>query len=228
MSSEQVVRRAAPGRVWPCVALASCLASSAVAGPVTGSVRTVVKPRADAATAIVYAEPLDTAPPTRPGTFTLTQRNKLFLPRVLAVPVGSTVAFPNRDTIFHNVFSLSGPQPFDLGLYRAGESRARTFTSPGVYRVFCNIHPQMTALIVVVPTPYVVVAGADGRYTLDLPPGRYRVTALSERSAPASAEHTATAGASEAPALVLDESAWVEAPHKNKFGLDYPPDSYRR
>lgn len=229
MSSERrgpQTRRAR--RVARLVLAAWLAASAAMAGPVTGAVRTIVKPGAGPASAIVYAEPIDAAPPSRPGTFTLTQRNKLFLPRVLAVPVGSTVAFPNRDTIFHNVFSLSGPEPFDLGLYRAGASRSRTFTRAGAYRVFCNIHPQMSALIVVVPTPYVTLAGDDGRYTLDLPPGRYRVTALSERSAPASVEHAATAGASIAPAITLDESSWVEIPHRNKFGLDYPPDSYKR
>ena len=141
---------------------------------------------------------------------------------MLAVPLGSTVDFPNNDGIFHNVFSLSGPQPFDLGLYRAGESRPRTFTAPGTYRVFCNIHPQMTAIIVVAPTGFTTLAAPDGRFTLDLPPGRYRVTALSERASPVSVEITSTAGASTAPELTLDESAWASAQHKNKFGKDYP------
>jgi plastocyanin len=177
---------------------------------------------------VVYAEPLDSAPPRRPAQVALTQRNKTFLPHVLAAPVGSTVNFPNQDTIFHNVFSLSGPQPFDLGLYRAGASRARIFTHAGTYRVFCNIHPQMTALVVIVPTPFVVLAGSDGRYTLDLPPGRYRLTALSERAAPASADIVSSAGASAAPDLVLDESQWVATQHKNKFGLEYPAGAYKR
>lgn len=216
-----VVRAVAP-------LVAALLPALAAAGPVSGVVRTISKPGVPAATAIVYAEPLDVPAPARPASVTLSQRNKIFQPRVLAVPAGSTVAFPNRDTIYHNVFSLSGPQPFDLGLYRAGESRSRTFTQPGVYRVFCNIHPQMTAIIVVVPTPYVTLAGADGRYTIDLPAGRYRITALSERGGPTSGEHVATAGSSVPPELTLDESAWVDLPHKNKFGLDYPADSYKR
>ncbi len=116
------------------------------------------------------------------GTFTLTQKDKTFRPHILGVPIGSTVEFPNEDTIFHNVFSLSGPQPFDLGLYRAGASRSKAFAQAGEYRVFCNIHPQMTALILVVPTPYVARPGPDGRFVLELPPGRYRLDAASQRA----------------------------------------------
>lgn len=198
------------------------------AGPVSGTVRTTTRPGMTPASAVVYAEPIETAAPRRSGQVSMSQRNKAFLPPVLAAPVGSTVAFPNQDTIFHNVFSLSGPEPFDLGLYRAGDSRARTFTQPGTYRVFCNIHPQMTALLVVVPTPYVTVVGRDGLYTLDLPPGRYRLTAMSERAGPVSLEMVSTAGASVAPDLVLDESDWVATQHKNKFGQDYPAAAYKQ
>jgi plastocyanin len=204
------------------------LPATAGAGPVSGSVRTLTRPGAAPAAAVVYAEPLDAAPPRRTAQIALGQRNKTFVPHVVAAPVGSTVQFPNHDTIFHNVFSLSSPEPFDLGLYRAGASRSRTFAQTGTYRVFCNIHPEMTALIVVVPTPYVAVTGGDGRYTLDLPAGRYRLTALSERAAPVSVDVAATAGASAAPELVLDESAWVATQHKNKFGQDYPAAAYTK
>jgi plastocyanin len=198
------------------------------AGPVSGLVRTTTRPGVTPATAVVYAEPLDAAAPRRPGQATLTQRNKTFMPHVLAAPVGSSVNFPNEDTIFHNVFSLSGPEPFDLGLYRAGATRARTFMQSGTYRVFCNIHPQMTALVVIVPTPYVTLTGRDGRYTLDLPPGRFRLTALSERAGAVSIEVVSRAGASAAPDLVLDESEWVATQHKNKFGQDYPAAAYKK
>jgi plastocyanin len=202
--------------------------SRTAAGPVTGVVRTQTRAGVAPAVAVVYAEPLDTAAPRRPSPTALTQRDKSFLPHVLAAPIGSTVTFPNNDNIFHNVFSLSGPEPFDLGLYRAGASRERTFAHAGTYRVFCNIHPQMTALVVIVPTPYVIVAGTDGRFTLDLPPGRYRLTALSERAGPVSVEAVSTAGASTAPELVLDESQWIATQHKNKFGQDYPAAAYKK
>ena len=204
------------------------LAPSAAAGPVTGTVRTVTRPGTAPSAAIVYAEPLDGAASRKPGSFTLSQKDKTFRPHILAVPVGSTVEFPNQDEIFHNVFSLSGPQPFDLGLYRAGDSRSRAFAQPGEYRVFCNIHPQMTALILVVPTPHVIRPGPDGRFVLDLPPGRYRLTAISQRAPAVSGEVVATASSVDAPVLTLDESAWIEARHKNKFGQDYPAAAYKR
>jgi plastocyanin len=202
--------------------------NSASAGPVTATVRTLTRPGMAASAAIVYAEPLDAPASRRPGVFTLTQKDKTFRPHILAIPIGSTVEFPNQDAIFHNVFSLSWPQPFDLGLYRAGSSRSQTFTQPGEYRVFCNIHPQMTALIVVVATPYVARPGPDGRTVLDLPPGRYRLTAVSGRAAPASGEVVATASSVDAPPLTLDESSWVDARHKNKYGQDYPAAAYKR
>src|SRR5262245_50433759 len=208
--------------------LAAATADVASAGPVSGVVRTVARSGVTPATAIVYAEPIDTAAPRAPVKVTLTQKNKTFQPRVLAVPLGSTVDFPNNDGIYHNVFSLSGPQPFDLGLYRSGESRQRTFSVPGTYRVFCNIHPQMTATIVVAPSAFAAVVPADGRFTLELPPGRYRLTAISERAGPVSVELTSTAGASVAPQLSLDESTWLFAQHKNKFGKDYPAAAYQR
>jgi plastocyanin len=181
--------------------------------------------------AIVYAEPLDTAnllgtAPKRPGTFKLTQKGKAFVPRLLVVPTGSTVDFPNDDLIFHNVFSVSTPSPFDLGLYRAGASKSQTFTAPATYRVFCNIHPQMTALIAVVPTGYIVNADANGAFTLDVPPGRYRVTAVSERGATVTQEmRVAGAAAPEPLRLTLDESQ-AQTSHKNKFGQDYPKDAW--
>ena len=202
--------------------------ASLEAASVTGVVRSAARAGVAPATAVVYAEPVDTAPPRAPRRQLLAQKNKTFQPRIVAVPLGSTVDFPNNDSIYHNVFSLSGPQPFDLGLYRAGDSRSRTFTAPGIYRVFCNIHPQMSAVIVVAPTGFITTAAADGRYTLDLPPGRYRVTALSERASPVSVEVTSAQGASVAPDLTLDESAWVLAEHKNKFGQEYPAAAYHR
>jgi plastocyanin len=201
--------------------------SAAHAGPITGSVRTKTKPGTPAATAIVYAEPLDAPAPKKPGHFKLQQKNKAFAPRLLAIPAGSIVEFPNDDLIFHNVFSLSAPGPFDLGLYRAGASKSRTFAEPSTYRVFCNIHPQMTALIAVVPTPYVTLADASGAFTLDVPPGRYRLTAMSERATPVSQTVAAASGATTAPALELDESQFVQNPHKNKFGQDYPAAAWK-
>jgi plastocyanin len=214
--------------VYGALLVSLACAGSSTAGPVSGIIRTVARAGVAPAARIVYAEPLDVQASRQPGKFTLRQKNKAFLPRVLGVPVGSLVDFPNDDLIFHNVFSLSGPQPFDLGLYRSGESPSRTFTQPGMYRVFCNIHPLMSALILVVPTPYVVIAGPDGRFVLDLPAGRYRVTAVSERASPVSLELVSEAGATVAPDLSLDESRLALTQHKNKFGKDYPISAYKQ
>ena len=194
----------------------------------SGTIVTRVRPGATPATAVVYAEPLSgNAPARATGPFAITQRNKTFTPRVLGVPVGAVVQFPNQDGLFHNVFSLSPGHAFDLGLYRSGASKSRTFTTAGVVRVFCNIHPQMTALVVAAPTPWIVNAGVDGAFRFDLPPGRYTVTALSERAAAVSIEVTVS-GATTAPSVALDESAFVAAPHANKFGKPYPEAAYKQ
>lgn len=194
----------------------------------TGTVTTTVRRGTTAAPAVVYAEPLTGAAPVREAKpASLSQRNKAFSPRVIGVPVGTVVNFPNDDDIFHNVFSLSPGNTFDLGLYRAGASKSRTFASAGVVRIFCNIHPQMTALVVAVPTPWIVTADAGGAWRLDLPPGRYRITALSERGAPVTADVT-VAGATTAPPLTLDESAFVAVKHTNKFGKPYPASAYKQ
>jgi plastocyanin len=177
---------------------------------------------------VVYAEPLGEHAPPKPGHYELKQRNKTFVPHVLAVPAGSVVAFPNNDPIFHNVFSLSRPAPFDLGLYRAGESKTRIFTQPAIYHIFCNIHPQMSALLLVLPTSFITEANAQGMYRMEVPPGQYRVTAWSERSQPATVtvDVSVESVAVKAPEMTLDESKFVEIPHENKYGHDYFPSTY--
>src|SRR5438552_7423641 len=140
--------------------------ANAEASSVTGQVRFTGRAPGASAPVIVYAEALENRR-VQPGKFKVAQKNKSFVPRVLAVPVGSTISFPNDDMIFHNVFSLSRPSPFDLGLYRDGESKDKIFTAPAVYRVFCNIHPQMSATILVVPTSYITEADNAGAYRFD-------------------------------------------------------------
>jgi plastocyanin len=208
--------------------LLALVGQPALADPLSGKVETTLRGGGKAAPAVVYAEPLDATAPVRGGTFTITQKNKTFLPRVLGVPLGSTIAFPNDDEIFHNVFSLSSPQPFDLGLYRAGTAKDRAFAKPATYRVFCNIHPQMAAFIVVAPSPWVTTADPDGTWRLDVPPGRYRVTALSERATPVSAEVRVGGGATASPALTLDETTFAQTQHLNKFGKPYPKEAYKQ
>lgn len=209
-------------------ALVLVLSAPASAEQLTGQVEWTTRGDAPPAQAVVYAELVDRPSPVSPGKGTIQHRNKTFLPHVVAVPAGSTIAFPNEDPIFHNAFSLSPPEPFDMGLYRAGTSKARQFGKPGVYHVFCNIHPQMSAFLVVTPTSYVTVADKDGAFRLDVPAGRYRVTALSERAAAVAVEITVTSGPATVSGLVLDESAFVATQHLNKFGKPYPKEAYKK
>jgi plastocyanin len=109
------------------------------------------------------------------------QRNEAFVPHVLAIVAGTTVDFPNNDVTFHNVFSLSKTQPFDLGRYPAGRSRSVRFDRPGIVRVFCDIHSHMSAFILVFAHRYFAVTDEEGRYRLEnVPPGRYTVVAWHE------------------------------------------------
>jgi plastocyanin len=106
------------------------------------------------------------------------QQDRSFAPDLVVVPVGSTVSFPNLDAIFHNVFSLSKPKHFDLGNYAKGETRTETFPIPGIVYVYCHLHPNMAASIVVTPNQWSAKAAEDGHFVLpSVPPGRYKVTA---------------------------------------------------
>lgn len=106
----------------------------------------------------------------------LAQSQEAFVPRVVVVPRGRMVDFPNRDPIYHNVFSLSPAKRFDLGKYRQGQSRAVRFDRTGVVKVYCDLHAEMEAFVLVVPNHAFVQAGAEGAFELpDLPPGAYEL-----------------------------------------------------
>lgn len=108
----------------------------------------------------------------------MAQRNRRFTPDLLAVPIGSTVSFPNFDPIFHNVFSLSKPKSFDLGNYPKGQARDIVFSKPGVVLVNCHLHTNMMAAIVVTPNDWYARAGEDGQFVIrNVPPGTYDVVA---------------------------------------------------
>jgi plastocyanin len=127
--------------------------------------------------AVVYLEFLAgaSAPPAEGAA--VVQKDKTFSPRLLVVQQGSLVSFPNEDYVFHNVFSLTQGNEFDLGLYRNGSTKAVRFKKPGVVDVFCNIHPEMIASILVLQNPYAARVGADGRYSLELPAGKHALVA---------------------------------------------------
>jgi hypothetical protein len=117
-------------------------------------------------------------PPKPPVTALLNQRAAHFDPDFIVVPVGSTVQFPNSDPIFHNVFSLSRTQPFDLGYYPRGESRTVKFNQAGIVQVYCHIHANMYAAIVVTGSPWFAKPSADGSFSFgNVPAGHYRLIA---------------------------------------------------
>ncbi len=178
---------------------------------------------------VVWLEPLD-APglSVPPSHAVMMQKNKTFTPHVLPVQVGATVDFPNYDPIFHNAFSSYSGQIFDVGLYRPGSSRAVRFARPGVVRVFCNIHPNMSAIILVVNSPYFTKTGPDGRFKLTVPPGRYQMRVFHERATDTTLSAlTKTiqvdARGWECPPIVISEAGYLPAPHSNKYGQPYPP-----
>src|SRR4051812_26785156 len=132
---------------------------------------------------VISLQPLgQPAPPAPAAHAVMAQKNKMFMPHVLPVLAGSTIDFPNFDPIFHNAFSSYSGQVFDVGLYPPGKSRSVRFVRPGVVRVFCNIHPSMSAVILVLSTPYFTKTGRDGSYSLDLPPGTYDMSIFHERT----------------------------------------------
>ena len=114
----------------------------------------------------------------KPVRVELQQQSQQFAPRLLVVPAGSTVSFPNADPVFHNVFSLSGAKKFDLGYYPAGQTRMVTFDEPGIVQVYCHLHPNMYAAIVVVPNRWYAQPREDGSFSMhDVPPGTYKLVA---------------------------------------------------
>ncbi|HEY7480945.1 MAG TPA: plastocyanin/azurin family copper-binding protein [Gemmatimonadales bacterium] len=166
---------------------------------------------------------------SRPPTETdIGTSNKEFSPHVLVVPVGSTVSFSNYDPFNHNVFSLSEENPFDLGLYGRGEARSVRFDKPGLVRVYCNVHAQMSGLVLVRDTPWYTQPHSDGSFTLgSVPPGAYTLHAWHERAPEVTQELTVPAEGLSDVALELDARGYVFKPHLNKHGQPYPQQGRR-
>lgn len=170
---------------------------------------------------IVYFVPDEaTRSPQDPKTVVMTTRQKTFQPRVVAVNPGSTVRFPNEDTILHNVFSVSPGNSFDLGFYRRGDGKAWTFEKPGLVRVFCNVHYSMAAHVLVLETPHFVRPEADGTFRLQgLPRGAGELRVWNDRARPFSVDMVLPApGPVE---VSLSRSRKRVVPHLNKHGEPY-------
>jgi plastocyanin len=157
--------------------------------------------------------------------FEIRQRRKKFEPHILPVPVGSVVSFPNLDPFFHNVFSLYDGNRFDLGLYEAGGSHSVRFDRPGVSYIFCNIHPEMSAVVVVVEGPY-GTSNASGEVSIpSVAPGKYQLYAWHERARKGfegfPIEVEIKGDNPVLPAISLADSGELLMSHKNKYGRDY-------
>jgi len=198
---------------------------------VTGTISVVRTPasssKVDNADAVVWLKPLSGAASAAWRRFKILQQHKRFEPHVLAIPVGSVVDFPNLDPFFHNVFSMFDGKRFDLGLYEAGASHSVTFDHAGVVYIFCNIHPEMSAVVVVTDTPYYATSDHSGKFSIpDVPLGRYLVTVWHERGKLDGAsdypqEVTISPQNAMLPPIRLTDSGQLLAPHKNKYGHDY-------
>lgn len=176
---------------------------------------------------VVWLTPLDRTVKVPPAShlFRLAQRHKAFVPHLLVIPVGTPVQFPNEDPFFHNVFSLYDGRRFDLGLYESGSSRTVRFSHTGVSYIFCNIHPQMSAVIITVATPWYAVTAANGQFAFsDVPPGRYKLHVWYERATAehlAKAERDITVERDTRIDPIAIQTSRMPTTHKNKYGLDY-------
>lgn len=211
----------------------------AFAGPVNGSIRLInskdpeVRKHQNFSGVVVWLEPMggpaDRFSGDKNQSSVMAQKMKTFSPHVLAIPAGTPVEFPNFDPIFHNAFSSYSGQVFDVGLYPPGKSRTVVFKREGVVRVFCNIHSSMSAVIVVLKTPYYAVSDPSGSFTIrDVPPGEYLIHVYHERALPQTLKAMecilkVTAEGLPVMQLVISETGYVLTPHQNKFGQEYPP-----
>jgi hemoglobin len=187
------------------------------AGQLHGTLK--IDGKAGGAMGVVMLWPERGAKKRTPKTRVIEQRDKQFEPHVMAIPVGSTVSFPNFDAIYHNVFSLSKSKAFDLGMYKNGETREVKFDKPGIIRLGCNLHANMSAFLIVVDAPHYAVVGDDGSFAFkSLAPGKYKLQAWSERSGePTTQEVVVKAGDNEQ-SLDLKAAGGAAQISPDKFG----------
>jgi plastocyanin len=182
--------------------------------------------------AVIWLEPLAGTPalPFVPHeSYTLMQKNRTFIPHLQVIPVGAVVRFPNADPFFHNVFSLYDGKRFDLGLYEAGSSKSVTFSREGVSYIFCNIHPEMSAVVLALPSPLFAIADRIDFFVLrNIPPGDYKLHLWIE-GVPQSVVNDMTrsvhfsGGIVDLGSLAIPTQLSGTAAHTNKFGNEYDP-----
>ena len=192
------------------------------ARPAKGSLTGSVKIGADdfEGLAVVTLEPASGKFRRRaPRNRVVEQRNRQFAPRLLVVPTGSTVSFPNFDSVYHNVFSRSEAKPFDLGLYKAGQEREMKFDKEGIVRIGCNLHANMSAIVAIVSAPHYVITDAHGRFAFrSLDPGTYKMRTYTDGEDPPTVQ-TVTIAPTKNSATVALPAAPRAAPSTDKFGM---------
>lgn len=192
----------------------------------------VVRKHKDYSGVVVWLEAASGQPPTVSAQHArMIQKNKQFTPHLLVITVGATVDFPNLDPIFHNAFSNFSGQLFDLALYPPGSTKSIRFKRAGVVRVFCNIHPSMSALILVLDSTMHAVTDTKGRFLIaDVAPGAYTLHLFHERALEQTLDRLTrpvlvSPQGLTLPCIDISESGYIPGPHKNKYGADYPPSS---
>lgn len=216
-------------RLLPVVCAVAFFAGELSAGGVSGRVAFTTKRGQSPVVneTLVWLEPVNVKITKRSsGTFQMTTRGKMLLPHILAVPAGSTVSFPNDDPFLHNLFSLSGGNGFDLGLYRRGPGKSQHFDNPGVVNIYCNVHPNMSAVIHVMTSPYYAFADAGGTFSLaDVPAGKYTIVAWNEQGGTVRTAIDVPEDGLGGLALTFDTRNFRLVQHMNKEGKPYqaPP-----
>jgi len=217
-----------------CMLLASIAHAPAGAEPAPrGTVRGTISVSRSGATVanragvLVYVVGFNEPPP--PQNAEIQQRAKRFTPPLIGITAGQKVSFPNGDPFYHNVFSPSLVRQFDLGQFRTGETRSRVFPKSGVVDVYCNIHPQMSATILVLPNRRFAMTASDGSFTIyGVPAGRWKVYAYSRRAEkPIGTEVEVVGGRTAVVELTVNETRG-DFRHRNKYGETYrDPARYR-
>ena len=218
-------------RVFAGIVALLTLSAGALANQIAGRIVILEKdnkPSPDLGDAVVYLEGAATpATAAAPVAVEIAITDKVYAPHVVVVPVGSTVRFPNHDPFNHNVFSLSEPNTFDLGLYGRGETRGWTFEHPGLVRIYCNVHPRMVAYVLVMANRLYAQPGQDGSFLIEnVPAGRHRLHVWHERI-PAEVIKEVTAGAGGDLQIALNARGYKWQPHRNKHGRNYPTNAGR-
>jgi plastocyanin len=195
-------------------------------GAVSGQVALQERPgetAEDMANAVIYLEPVGMAKTKLPPTNTaIALQSRQFAPRVRVITEGSKVEFPNQDAFNHNVFSKASQGPFDTESFGKGKTRDNTFKSSGVYPIYCNVHPRMTAFIIALKTPYFAQASNDGRFTIDkVPAGKYTIHVWHDRGGVKTSDLVVPATGLAGLKYDLDVRGYKYVQHKNKFGKDY-------